>query len=134
MAEVMFEYRPQHVGDLALSMGDKVEVTRKGDDGWWTGTLRGATGNFPGKPKSRKVKKLSKLRTSASATPLCRACFDTYLTPPCVCGCLVLLLAPLGLTFVSQSGSCSRYCAVSDVGATAQCHATVLSMHSVLLV
>lgn len=48
MAEVMFEYNPQHVGDLALSVGDKVEVSRKGDDGWWTGKLRGATGNFPG--------------------------------------------------------------------------------------
>lgn len=54
MADVMFEYNPQHVGDLALSVGDKVEVTRKGDDGWWTGTLRGATGNFPGKDKTTK--------------------------------------------------------------------------------
>lgn len=48
MAEVMFAYNPQHVGDLALSVGDKVEVTRKSDDGWWTGRLRGTVGNFPG--------------------------------------------------------------------------------------
>lgn len=48
MAEAMFEYTPQHVGDLALIVGDKIEVSRKGDDGWWTGTLRGKRGNFPG--------------------------------------------------------------------------------------
>lgn len=48
MAEAMFEYAPRHVGDLALKVGDKVEVTRKGDDGWWSGTLRGKQGNFPG--------------------------------------------------------------------------------------
>lgn len=48
MAEAMFEYAIQHVGDLALKVGDKVEVTRKGEDGWWTGILRGVTGNFPG--------------------------------------------------------------------------------------
>lgn len=48
MAEAMFEYTPQHVGDLALKVGDKVEVFHKGDDGWWTGTLRGMRGNFPG--------------------------------------------------------------------------------------
>lgn len=51
MAEAMFEYAIQHVGDLALKVGDKVEVTRKGDDGWWTGILRGVTGNFPGEPR-----------------------------------------------------------------------------------
>lgn len=48
MAEAMFDYTPQHVGDLALKVGDKVEVVRKGDDGWWSGTLRGQQGNFPG--------------------------------------------------------------------------------------
>lgn len=48
MAEAMFDYAPQHVGDLALKVGDKVEVSRKGDDGWWSGTLRGQQGNFPG--------------------------------------------------------------------------------------
>lgn len=48
MAEAMFEYASRHVGDLALKVGDKVEVTRKGDDGWWSGTLRGKQGNFPG--------------------------------------------------------------------------------------
>lgn len=48
MAEAMFEYTPQHVGDLALKVGDKIEVSRKGADGWWTGSLRGAQGNFPG--------------------------------------------------------------------------------------
>ncbi|CAN0493000.1 unnamed protein product, partial [Ectocarpus sp. 12 AP-2014] len=47
MAEAMFDYTPQHVGDLALKVGDKVEVSRKGDDGWWSGTLRGQQGNFP---------------------------------------------------------------------------------------
>lgn len=51
MAEAMFEYAIQHVGDLALKVGDKVEVTRKGDDGWWTGILRGVTGNFPGESR-----------------------------------------------------------------------------------
>ena len=50
MVEAMFDYSPQHVGDLALKVGDKVEVTRRGDDGWWTGTLRGVHGNFPGAP------------------------------------------------------------------------------------
>lgn len=48
MAEAMFDYVSQHVGDLALKAGDKVEVLRKGDDGWWSGTLRGQQGNFPG--------------------------------------------------------------------------------------
>lgn len=48
MAEAMFDYAPQHVGDLALRVGDKVEVSRKGEDGWWSGTLRGQQGNFPG--------------------------------------------------------------------------------------
>lgn len=48
MAEAMFDYAPQHVGDLALKVGDKVEVQRKGDDGWWSGTLKGQQGNFPG--------------------------------------------------------------------------------------
>lgn len=48
MAEAMFEYAAQHAGDLALKVGDKVEVTRKGSDGWWSGTLRGKQGNFPG--------------------------------------------------------------------------------------
>lgn len=48
MVEAMFDYTPQHVGHLEIKVGDKLEVTRRGDDGWWTGTLRGVHGNFPG--------------------------------------------------------------------------------------
>lgn len=44
----MFDYTPQHVGDLAIKVGDRVEVSKRGNDGWWTGSLRGATGSFPG--------------------------------------------------------------------------------------
>lgn len=66
VAEVMFEYNPQHVGDLALAVGDKVEVTRKGDDGWWMGTLRGATGNFPGKKGHEQHIQVGHLHTVAN--------------------------------------------------------------------
>ncbi|KAI4145328.1 MAG: hypothetical protein LQ340_006326 [Diploschistes diacapsis] len=50
-ATALYDYEAQAEGDLSFSAGDTVEVTQKGatENEWWTGRLRGKTGQFPGK-------------------------------------------------------------------------------------
>jgi len=38
------------MGDLSFTTGDVIEIVQKGatENEWWTGTLNGKTGQFPG--------------------------------------------------------------------------------------
>ena len=50
-ATALYDYEAQAEGDLSFSAGDTIEVTVKGatENEWWTGKLRGRTGQFPGR-------------------------------------------------------------------------------------
>merc|ERR1712063_75292 len=45
-ARVLYAYAAQHPGDLELTVGTIVELT-KTEGGWWEGTYNGARGIFP---------------------------------------------------------------------------------------
>ncbi len=49
-ATALYDYEAQAVGDLSFTMGDVIEIVQKGatENEWWTGTLNGKTGQFPG--------------------------------------------------------------------------------------
>ena len=49
-ATALYDYEAQAEGDLSFSAGETIEVTVKGatENEWWTGKLRGKTGQFPG--------------------------------------------------------------------------------------
>ena len=49
-ATALYDYEAQAEGDLSFSTGDVIEVTQKGltENEWWTGKLRGRSGQFPG--------------------------------------------------------------------------------------
>ena len=53
-ATALYDYEAQAEGDLSFSTGDTIEVTEKGatENEWWSGRLRGKTGQFPGKFQS----------------------------------------------------------------------------------
>lgn len=50
-AQALYDYEAQAAGDLSFSTGDVIEVTQKGasENEWWSGTLNGQAGQFPGK-------------------------------------------------------------------------------------
>ena len=50
-ATALYDYEAQAAGDLSFETGDVIEVTQKGatENEWWTGTLNGRQGQFPGK-------------------------------------------------------------------------------------
>ena len=52
-AVALYDYEAQAAGDLSFMTGDVIEVTQKGatENEWWTGTLNGKQGQFPGKLK-----------------------------------------------------------------------------------
>ena len=49
-AVALYDYEAQAAGDLSFMTGDVIEVTQKGatENEWWTGTLNGRSGQFPG--------------------------------------------------------------------------------------
>ena len=49
-AMALYDYAAQADGDLTFAAGDVIEVTVKGasENEWWTGKLKGKTGQFPG--------------------------------------------------------------------------------------
>eukprot|EP00211_Chloroparvula_japonica_P006982 CAMPEP_0119131692 /NCGR_PEP_ID=MMETSP1310-20130426/10524_1 /TAXON_ID=464262 /ORGANISM="Genus nov. species nov., Strain RCC2339" /LENGTH=391 /DNA_ID=CAMNT_0007122283 /DNA_START=43 /DNA_END=1214 /DNA_ORIENTATION=- len=47
-AKVNYDYPAQQEGDLSISVGQTVDVHEKLDNGWWHGTVNGASGFFPG--------------------------------------------------------------------------------------
>ena len=49
-ATALYDYEAQAAGDLSFSMGEIIEIVQKGatENEWWTGSLRGKTGQFPG--------------------------------------------------------------------------------------
>ena len=47
LARVTFEYTPEQQDEIALSVGDVVEVLEEEDEGWWRGRLDGKEGMFP---------------------------------------------------------------------------------------
>lgn len=49
-AQALYDYEAQAAGDLSFAMGDIIEVTEKGatENEWWTGSLNGREGQFPG--------------------------------------------------------------------------------------
>ena len=54
-AQALYDYEAQAAGDLSFSANDIIEVTEKGatENEWWTGTLNGRQGQFPGRCKKR---------------------------------------------------------------------------------
>jgi len=50
-AVALYDYEAQAAGDLSFMTGDVIEVTQKGatENEWWTGSLNGKQGQFPGK-------------------------------------------------------------------------------------
>lgn len=46
----LYDYSAQAEGDLSFSVGDKIELVKRGDsvEDWWTGRIRGEEGVFPG--------------------------------------------------------------------------------------
>lgn len=49
-ATALYDYEAQAMGDLSFTTGDVIEIVQKGatENEWWTGTLNGKTGQFPG--------------------------------------------------------------------------------------
>lgn len=49
-ATALYDYEAQAAGDLSFSTGEMIEIVQKGatENEWWTGSLRGRTGQFPG--------------------------------------------------------------------------------------
>ncbi|KAI0463194.1 hypothetical protein LJB42_003214 [Komagataella kurtzmanii] len=47
LAEALYDYTPQEKEDLALRVGDKIEVTDKLSSDWWRGKVNGTEGIFP---------------------------------------------------------------------------------------
>lgn len=49
-AEALYDYEAQAVGDLSFTTGDVIEIVKKGatENEWWTGSLNGKEGQFPG--------------------------------------------------------------------------------------
>lgn len=45
--KVLFEYVPQNEDELALKVGDIIEVSDEVEDGWWSGMVNGKSGLFP---------------------------------------------------------------------------------------
>ena len=52
-AVALYDYEAQAPGDLSFMTGDVIEVTQRGatENEWWTGTLNGKQGQFPGELK-----------------------------------------------------------------------------------
>ena len=50
-ATALYDYEAQAEGDLSFSAGDIIEVTVRGatENEWWQGTLKGKSGQFPGR-------------------------------------------------------------------------------------
>jgi len=46
-AVALYDYDAQEPGELNMKEGDLIEITVMGEDGWWTGNLKGASGIFP---------------------------------------------------------------------------------------
>ena len=46
-AKVTFQYEPAQDDELALEIGDSVEVLEDDEEGWWRGKLKGKVGMFP---------------------------------------------------------------------------------------
>jgi hypothetical protein len=49
-ATALYDYEAQAEGDLTFHTGDVIDVIKKGatENEWWTGSLRGEEGQFPG--------------------------------------------------------------------------------------
>ena len=49
-AQALYDYEAQAAGDLSFATGEVITVTEKGatENEWWTGTLNGRSGQFPG--------------------------------------------------------------------------------------
>lgn len=54
MVLALYDFPGQESGDLPFHKGDKIEVIERKDNvnDWWTGSLNGITGQFPGKKPS----------------------------------------------------------------------------------
>eukprot|EP00111_Clytia_hemisphaerica_P010661 TCONS_00031131-protein len=66
LARATFEYIPEQQDEIALSVGDVVEVLEEEDEGWWRGRINGKEGMFP----SNFVERIKDEHPSASAPVL----------------------------------------------------------------
>lgn len=59
-AEALYDYEAQAAGDLSFTTGDVIEIVQRGatENEWWTGSVNGRQGQFPGSfPTPKKKKK-----------------------------------------------------------------------------
>ncbi|KAF3912565.1 Endophilin-A1 [Orbilia brochopaga] len=56
-ATALYDYEAQAEGDLSFSVNDTIEIVQRtsNENEWWTGKLRGKTGQFPGKAHSTRT-------------------------------------------------------------------------------
>ena len=54
---VAHNYAPEHTDELALSVGDEIQVISKPDGGWWEGNLNSMSGWFPANHTAAKHKR-----------------------------------------------------------------------------
>ncbi|KAM9355367.1 CD2-associated protein isoform 2-T2 [Pholidichthys leucotaenia] len=45
--KALFDYLPQNEDELALKIGDIIDITEEVEEGWWSGNLNGKSGLFP---------------------------------------------------------------------------------------
>ncbi|XP_051008895.1 CD2-associated protein [Acomys russatus] len=45
--KVLYEYLPQNEDELALAVGDVIDINEEVEEGWWSGTLNNKSGLFP---------------------------------------------------------------------------------------
>jgi hypothetical protein len=49
IVKVLYDYDAESPGDLTIRVGDVITVEKRNEDGWWTGSLNGKRGQFPGR-------------------------------------------------------------------------------------
>lgn len=45
--EALYDFGAEIAGEMSITKGDVIKVTKKIDDGWWEGQCNGSTGMFP---------------------------------------------------------------------------------------
>lgn len=63
-AEALYDYEAQAVGDLSFSTGDVIEILQRGatENEWWTGSVNGRQGQFPGSFKPSSYNRVGKFK------------------------------------------------------------------------
>ncbi|KAJ1560134.1 Unconventional myosin-If, partial [Cladochytrium tenue] len=91
----LYDYEATEADELSFKAGDLITIVSKDDEGWWTGSIRGKKGLFPGNTQGRSMSPSVSLSPPLPATPaapqalrLCRLGYSRS---------IVVVLAPLQL-------------------------------------